>query len=124
MDLAEIHARLGNASLLYAVFVGLWGLFRFFRKQGVNSSFWGVLVIAEILILAHDALGAVLYFGGARPARSIHILYGIMTALVIPGIYAFTQGDNSRRAMLIYSVSLLVLAALIGRAVMTASAGV
>jgi len=124
MELAEIHARLGNASLLYAVFVGLWGLFRFFRKQGVNSSYWGVLVIAELLIIAHDALGAILFLGGARPARSIHIFYGIMTALVIPGIYAFTQGDNSRRVMLIYSVSLLILAALIGRAVMTASAGI
>lgn len=120
MELVEIHARLGNSSLLYVIFVGLWGLFRFFRKQGISSSFWGVLVIAEILILAHDILGAVMLIGGASPGRSIHILYGILTALVIPGIYAFTHGDNDRRAQLIYSISLLILAALIGRAMMTA----
>jgi hypothetical protein len=122
MDLAEVHARLGNASLLYALFVGLWGLFRYFRKQEVSSSFFGVLAIAEILILAHGILGAILYFGGARPERSIHILYGIVSALVIPGVYAYTQGDNQRRVQLIYGVSLLILAALIFRAIATAGA--
>jgi hypothetical protein len=120
MDLAEIHARLGNASLLYVLFIGLWGLFRYFRKQGVSSSYFGVLAIAEILIIVHGLLGAVLYFGGARPERSIHILYGIVSALVIPGIFAYTQGDNQRRVQLIYGVALLILAALIFRAISTA----
>ena len=119
MPLVEIHARLGNSSMLYVLFIGLWGLFRFFRKEGVSSSYWGVLAIAEILILAHGILGAVLYFGGDRPDRSIHILYGVISALVIPGVYAYTQGDNQRRSMLIYGVSLLILAALIWRAVAT-----
>lgn len=119
MPLVEIHARLGNSSLLYVFFIGLWGLFRYLRKDGVNSSYWGVLAIAEILILVHGILGAVLFFGGDRPDRSIHILYGVISALVIPGVYAYTQGDNQRRAMLIYGISLLILAALIWRAVAT-----
>jgi CDP-diglyceride synthetase len=106
---------------MYFMFLlGLWGLFRFFRKQGVDSNYWGALVIGEILIVAQGLLGAYLWIIGGRPERSIHILYGIMTALVIPAVYAYTKGDTERRSMLIYGIALLISALLIIRAVVTA----
>src|SRR5512134_3536106 len=106
MSLADIHARLGNTAMYYAIILGLWGLWRYFRKQGLDSNYWGALVIGEILIIAQGLLGAYLWLSGARPGRGIHILYGVVSALVIPGLYAYTQGDDRRRVMLIYGVAL------------------
>jgi len=120
MSLIEIHARLGNTALFYVIFMALWGLWRFFRRQGLNSSYLGALLIAEVLILALGGLGAYNWFSGFRPGQSVHILYGIISALVIPGIYGYTHGEQERRDMLIYGVSLLLVGALFLRAMATA----
>jgi hypothetical protein len=120
MTLAVVHGRLANTALLFMLFMGLWGLWRYFHKEGLNANFWGALVIGEILILIQGLLGAYLYLTGLRPERSLHILYGIASALTIPGVYAFTKGADDRRTMLIYSVALLFLVGLIIRGITTA----
>ena len=121
MSLVEVHARLGNTALYYMIIMALWGVWRFVRKQGLDSSYWGALVIGEILIVAQGLLGGYLWLSGLRPARGIHLLYGIISVLVIPGVYAYTQGEQKRRAMIIYGIALLVLVGLILRAIMTAT---
>ncbi len=120
MALGEIHGRLGYTALYFMVLLALWGIWRYFRKQGVDSNYWGALVVGEILILAQGLLGAYLYIIGERPERGIHILYGVVTALIIPGVYAYTKGDEERRVMLIYGSALIVSAMLILRAISTA----
>jgi hypothetical protein len=47
-------------------------------------------------------------------------LYGLVSALSIPAVYAYTKGGEERREMLIYAVVALVTAALILRATVTA----
>ncbi|MGD9092045.1 MAG: hypothetical protein PVF74_04315 [Anaerolineales bacterium] len=123
MSLGEIHGRLGFTALYYIGILAIWALWRFFRKQGISSNYWGALAIAEILVLLQGALGAYLWLSGLRPGRGVHILYGIVAALIIPGIYLFTKGDEGRRVMLIYGIGLLVMAGIIWRSVMTASPG-
>ncbi|MGW8249042.1 MAG: hypothetical protein ACWGO1_00240 [Anaerolineales bacterium] len=120
MTVADIHGRLGYTTLYFMVILAGWGIWRYFRKQGVDSNYWGALVIGEILVLAQGLLGAYLYIIGARPERSIHILYGVVTALVIPAVYAYTKGDEQRRVMLVYGSALLVSALLVLRAITTA----
>ena len=123
MSLPEIHARLGNTALYFIFVLGAWGLWRFFRKQGLDSNYWGALIIGEILILVQGCLGAYLWLTGLRPGRGIHILYGLVAAMIIPGIYAYTRGDENRRVTLIYGVALLITVAIILRAIMTATGG-
>jgi hypothetical protein len=120
MSLTVVHSNLANAALIYFVILAVWGLVRFARRQGVSSSYWGALVIAELLILAQGTLGAYLWYSGLRPGRGIHILYGLVSALTIPAVYAYTKGGEERRDMLIYAVVALVTAALILRATVTA----
>jgi heme A synthase len=121
MSLGEIHGRLGFTALYFITILAIWALWRFFRKEGVNSNYWGALAIAEILVLLQGALGAYLWLSGLRPGRGVHILYGIVAALIIPGIYLFTKGDEDRRVMLIYGVGLLIMVGIILRGVMTAA---
>jgi hypothetical protein len=123
MSLSEIHGRLANTALIYFLILALWGLWRALRKQGLDSSFWGALAIAEILILIQGGLGAILFFGGDRPGRWVHILYGVVAALVIPGLYAYTKGESDRRVMLIYAITLLISVGVILRAMGTAVGG-
>ncbi len=119
MSLTQIHGALANTVMYYFIILAMWGLFRFIRKEGISSNYWGALAIGEILILSQGALGLYLWIGGARPERTLHFLYGIIGALVIPGLYLYTRGEERRQVMLVYGVSLLIAVALIIRATMT-----
>lgn len=125
MTLIDVHARLANTALLFTIALAVWGLFRYFRKQGVDSNYWGALVIGEVLYLAQAALGAYLFFSGQTTNtgwRTIHILYGVVGFLVVPSIFAFTRGDQDRRVQLIYAVGLLFNVGIVIRAMTTAGA--
>lgn len=119
MSLAEIHGRLANTALYYFLILAAWGLWRFFRKQGPDSNYWGALVIAEILILIQGLLGGYLWLTGERPAQGIHLLYGAVAVLVIPGVYAYTKGGEGRRVILVYGVALLFAVGIALRAIGT-----
>jgi heme A synthase len=121
MSLPLIHDRLANTVVLYCLALSLWAFWRFFRKQGVDSSFWGALVIGEILILLQGALGGIMWlFNALRPERGgIHLLYGIISAMTIPAVYAFTRGRADRRDMFVYAASLLFLFGIALRAMTT-----
>jgi len=121
MSLADIHGRLANTALIYFGILALWGVWRALRKQGLDSSYWGALAIAEVLIIVQGILGAILYFSGERPGRWVHILYGVVSVLVIPGLYAYTRGESDRRVMVIYALTLLISVGVILRAIGTAS---
>lgn len=122
MSIAEIHARLGNTAVYYLVIMALWALWRYFRKQGMDSNYWGALAIGEVLILLQSGIGAYMWLVGLRPGRGIHILYGIVGLLIIPGLYLYTKGDDKRPVMLIYGITLLIGVGVLLRAIMTAMA--
>jgi hypothetical protein len=121
MSLLDIHGRLAYTALYYTIIMAGWGLWRYFRKQSVEGSYWGALVIAEILYLAQATLGVLMLLGGAVLAgRGIHVLYGAVSVLVIPGVFAYTRGDVERRVQLVYGVSFLFLVGIALRAISTA----
>lgn len=122
MSIVEFHARLGNTALYYMIIMAGWGLWRYSRKQGLDSNYWGALLIGEILIVVQDLLGGFLWLSGLRPGQPIHLLYGVASALVIPGIWAYTQDSDQRRKILAYSIALLVLIGILLRAISTALA--
>ena len=120
MTLSDVHGVLANAAIMFSLILGVWGLWRFFRREGFDSGYWGALVIGEALILIQGLLGAYLYFfAGKDLTRTIHILYGVVAAITIPSAFAFTRGRDTFREMLIYGVVLLFLAAILLRAKMT-----
>lgn len=121
MTIIDVHGRLANTALLYAIILGVWGLWRFVRKQNMDSNFWGAIVIAEILFLFQIALGLYLWLSGVGELSSgVHILYGVVSVMVLPGIYLYTRGDDKRRALLIYTAGFLFLVGILIRAMMTA----
>ena len=111
-----IHAGLARTAVFFSLLMGIWAFWRFFRRQGVDSSYFGAAVIAEVLYLAQGLVGLILVFTGhygnlARP--SVHILYGAVSVLIIPAVYLYTHGSAQRRVMMIYAVAFLFLTAML-----------
>jgi len=121
MTLTIAHARLANTMLLFLSVAGVWGLATFFLRRSITGSYWGILAIGEILILVQMIVGIILWIDGARPARTIHVLYGIVAGISIPGYYAYTRGQDDRRASLTYGLICLFLVGISIRAMSTAT---
>lgn len=118
-----IHERLATTALFYFLIVSLWGYYRFFRKLGIDSTYWGMLAIAEIIVLAEALLGAYLWLSGHLPTRGwLHVLYGSLIPAMIPLAYVYTKGKMERRDVLIYGTVAIITVGLIIRALATAGA--
>ena len=121
MSLPLIHDRLGVAMMLFLAVAGFWGLASYFLKRGMTGSYWGVLAMGELLILAQAATGVALWLDGARPGRAIHLLYGAVAILTLPGFYAYTKGQDDPRTARAYGLICLFLVGISLRAIGTAS---
>jgi hypothetical protein len=122
MTLTQVHDGLANASLIFSLIIAGYGLLRYFMGRGIDASYWGVLASGVLLYVAQAIVGFVLLAGGLRPARTdVHILYGIILVLVIPGIYAATRGRDGRRELIMYALIGLFLAGVSLRAMATAA---
>lgn len=120
MDLAQIHARLASTIVLFSLLGGAWCLIVAARRRPMEGSTWGILFVGEILFLAQGVIGLILVLDGQRPARGLHFLYGIITALTLPAFYTISKGRDDNRAQWIYAL-LLFFVTLIGlRAITTA----
>lgn len=120
MSLIEFHARLGNTAILFMLVCGLWGTISYLRGQPVSSSYAGTLVIGEGLLLLQAAIGMGLLLAAGRPGRGIHILYGVLTALCLPGAFVYTKGRRERVESLIYGLVTFFVFGLALRAMTTA----
>ena len=120
MSLIFIHNRLSLSILLYVIILFCWGLWRYIRKNGVDSSYWGAMIIAEILIIGQGTLGITLYLIGLQPERGgIHVLYGIVGSLGIPAAILFTKRRNDRQTLLVYAAVLFLIAIIFIRSIVT-----
>jgi hypothetical protein len=127
MTVNVIHDRLAYTAMMYIAVVGIWGFIRFFRREGIDSNYWGALVIGEFLILAQVGLGVYLWLSGYRPSRldqivsgiNTHIFYGVVVSLIIPSLFALTRGRDNRSTLPVYGAGLLFLAALLMRTATT-----
>jgi len=118
----EIHGRLGNTSLLFTIAMLVWSFWRFFRKQGPDSNYWGALVIAEGIFIIQGILGGIIMVLGIGSVENLpmHALYGVLSLLVVPGMFIYSRGKESPRTMLIFGLVLIVQVALILRGMATA----
>lgn len=116
----QIHRVLGTMGLIYTFVVGAWGLGLFLRRRGPDGSYYGALVIAQVLFSIQAGVGVILLVLGQVPGQSIHFLYGVCTFLTLPLAFTLTRGHQDSRAALIYGLALMFLWGLAQRAFDTA----
>lgn len=120
MSITDLHGVIANSTIYFFVILASWGYFSFYRKEGISSSYWGSMIIAEILVILQGVLGVYLWVSGGRPGRGgMHILYGICVVIALPGVYAYTKGEDGRRDLLLYSTMSLATVFLLMRAAAT-----
>jgi hypothetical protein len=118
--LSFVHGRIAQTILFFALAMGLWAAWSYFRKEGVNSSYWGALVVGEILVIGQGILGLLMVIGGKMPADLIHFLYGVLVALGWPAVYIYTNARATRSEAAIYALVSFFIFGLGIRAIMTA----
>lgn len=115
-----LHARLLFTILLFFGALTIWGFVNYLRGQPITGSYLGALAIGELLMIAEFLLGVILLIAGNQPYRpTIHILYGIVAVITLPGAFAYTRGRDSRWENLIYAVVSLFLCGIALRAIET-----
>lgn len=118
--LITLHDGLSRTILFFLMICALWGFWRALRGKGVKGDFWGALVILEGVILLQGLLGLAMVLMRLWPARGgLHFLYGIVLALALPLVYAYTRGRDGRREQWLYSVVLTIMVGLALRAITT-----
>ncbi len=123
-SLQFLHGLLSRALLLFAVVAGGYGLIEYFRKQVINPSYWGVIVVGNLAAVAQGILGMILALGGRQPGEWVHILYGGVAVMWIPIINLINQlanyREHNRRETLIVALISLFEAGIAFRAITTA----
>jgi hypothetical protein len=114
-----IHSRLALTAIFYALAMGIWASWSYFRGHGISSNYWGALVIGELVMLTQGVLGIVLVVSGRMPADVIHFLYGVLVALSWPGVYIYTNARAERREAALYALVAFFIFGLAVRAIMT-----
>jgi heme A synthase len=117
--IVEIHRVISNSTVLFFLLLGLWGVVRAIRNRGVEGSYLGAMVIAELLFVLQAILGAVLMLGDARPGRIVHLIYGTFALVALPGLFAYLKGDDSNQAQWYYAIAVLFLFGIALRAIGT-----
>ncbi|MBK9714617.1 MAG: hypothetical protein IPO81_25390 [Kouleothrix sp.] len=118
--LVLLHSRLLVTIMLFFGALSLWGFFNYVRGDGLSGGYRGALAIGELLMLAQALIGIILYIGGDRPYRGgIHILYGIVAVITLPGTFSYTRGRDGRPEQLIYVLVCLFMCGIALRALST-----
>lgn len=116
-----LHTRVGNAAPLFMILVGLLSLINYFRGIGLDGSVIGAVVVGEITMLVQATLGITMVVAGMWPGGwGIHFLYGSLSVLFFPALWAYTRGATDNRASLTWAVGGLFMMGLTLRAIGTA----
>lgn len=121
MILTDVHCRVGLAVIFFSFALGIWGTLAFLRGLGVTGSYFGAVIIGEILILAQAVLGVILLLTGHFPMDGLHLLYGVVTPIAWAAVYVYTRGGQTKREMIIYALMSFFVMGLAIRGVMTAT---
>ena len=120
MVLTEIHGRIATSVILFAAIAGIWGIISRLRGQGISGNYWGILAVGELLFIGQAVLGILLWVNGARPGRmGVHVLYGIILVITLPGYYIISKGRDDQVASLLYGLICLLIALIGMRAMVT-----
>ena len=110
-----------RTGLLITVFIGVWGLFAYFRKTPSSGGFRATLVLTEVLFITQGLVGVLMFANGRRPHDNLHWLYGVLLVIVLPIAMSYVSGRDPRREPLVYGIAGLFMAGLSIRALTTGS---
>lgn len=100
--LALLHRVGATALLVFAVVLGVWGTYQYFRHEAVSGGFRSSYLLMAGLTAVQGLLGLGALALGDRPGgQLLHFVYGIFAVLFLPGAYVYAHSGNPRREAVI-----------------------
>jgi heme A synthase len=97
-----LHSYGARVLIVFAVLLGLWGAYQYFRSQRVSGGFRSTYLIMAAVIPVQGVLGVgALIAGGNAREGILHFVYGVFAVLFVPGAYLYSRGNDARREALV-----------------------
>lgn len=113
------HHNFAQVVIAYNVILALWGVGLWALRRNPAGGFLGALVLDEGVVILQGIFGIILYAQGHRPTDNLHLLYGVVSLLVLPFAYSYSARGTERRDSLVLGVACLFLAGIAVRAITT-----
>ncbi len=114
-----LHTLGARALLAFAVLLGLWGTYGYFRQAAISGGFRSSFLIMAGLSAVQGLVGLALFAAGPRPHTLLHLVYGIFAVLFLPGAYLWAHGGSKRREALILAAAAWIVAVAYFRGIAT-----
>ncbi len=97
-SLTFLHTLGARALLTFAVVLGVWATYAYFRNQRLSGGFRSSYLIMAALTAVQGLLGVgALIAGGSAREGILHMVYGVFAVLFLPGAYLYSRGGNDDR---------------------------
>ena len=118
--LASLHAYAATVLLIFAVLLGVWGSYDYFRNRRVSGGFRSSYLIMAGVTVLQGLLGlAALLLGGHPHGQLLHFVYGAFAVLFLPGAYLYSHGGTERRETLVLAGAAWIVAIAFFRGIAT-----
>ncbi|MDQ2942107.1 MAG: hypothetical protein M3R21_00355 [Candidatus Dormibacteraeota bacterium] len=117
--LGFLHGLGARALLAFAVVVGVWGTYQYFRHAQVSGGFRSSYLIMAGLTAVQGLVGLAAFALGSRPTNLLHIVYGVFAVLFLPGAYLYAHSGNPRREAVILAGAAWIVAVAYFRGIAT-----
>jgi hypothetical protein len=98
---ALVHSLGARVLLLFAVVLGIWGTYQYFRKAAISAGFRSSYLILAGVTGVQGLFGLAALATGGHPTTLLHFVYGVFAVLFLPGAYFWAHGGNPRREAVI-----------------------
>ncbi len=109
-SLVLLHSIGARALVAFAVVLGIWGAYEYFRHAQLSGGFRSTYLIMAGLTAVQGLVGLGVFVGGRRPMELLHIVYGIFAVIFLPGAFLYAQGGSKRREAVILAGAAWVVA--------------
>ena len=100
--LTFLHGYGARVLLIYALVLGGWGTYHYFRNQPLSGGFRSGYVIMAGLTPVQGLIGLAALAAGGQPREGLlHMVYGVFSVVFLPGAYLYSRGGSVRRETLI-----------------------
>jgi hypothetical protein len=114
-----LHRLGATALIVFAVLLGIWGTYEYFRKAQVSGGFRSSYLIMAGVTALQGLVGLALFVAGQRPHTLLHLVYGIFAVLFLPGAYLYGHGGTKRREAVILAAAAWIVAVAYFRGIAT-----
>lgn len=118
--IAFLHGYGARVLVVFAIVLGLWGAYHYFRNQRVSGGFRSTYLIMAGIVPVQGLLGvAALVTGGNAREGILHFVYGVFATLFVPGAYLYSRGSDVRREALVLTGACWIVAIAFFRGIST-----